>query len=152
MSFSTVHRWAPVLVAGLLGACSSGTAPPRFQLVSARTAERTDEGVCVELTVVGENPNKHEIELGETRYRVAAGGVEFFVGVRSPEITLPRYGRVEMILPASAPLGAFPFDASSITLEGWVEYLEPGPLASVLYDAGLRRPTAALTGKTELTP
>lgn len=141
-----------VVSAALLGACSSGTKPPRFQVVSARTAERTADGVRVELTVVGENPNKFELELGEARYSVSAGGNTFFTGLRSPEVTLPRYGRVEMVLPAAAPMEAFPADATSLELSGWIEYLIPGPFSEVLYDAGLRRPTASVEGSATLTP
>lgn len=141
-----------LLAAAPLIACSSGTKPPRFQVVSARTAERTADGVRVELTVVGENPNKFELELGETRYSVSADGNTFFTGLRSPEVTLPRYGRVEMVLPAAAPIEGFPADATSLELNGWIEYLIPGPFSEVLYDAGLRRPTASVEGSVTLTP
>lgn len=140
------------VTAGLLGACSSGTKPPRFQLVSARAADRTDEGVRIEFTLVGENPNDHDIELGEAIYRASAGGVEFFKGAQSPEVALPRYGRVELILAASAPPGMIPPGATSVTLSGWIEYMQPGPFAEVLYDAGLRRPTTAIEGTATLSP
>lgn len=143
---------ASVLITFLLGACARSTQPPRFELISARTAERTSEGVSVELVILGENPNGHDIELREARYRVSAGNNRFFEGVRSPEVTLPRYGRVEMILPAAAPLERFPANAQSLTIEGRIEYLEPGPFAEVLYDARLRRPAAPVRGTTKLTP
>ncbi len=143
---------AAVLLAILLPACSSGSVAPRFQVVSARTADRTDEGVRLEITVVGENPNDHELELGEARYTITANGAAIFSGAASPEVTLARYGRVEMILPAGVPLANFPAEADSIAISGWIEYLPPGPFAELLYDAGLRRPTSSVEGSTALTP
>lgn len=143
---------AALLLAILLPACSSGSVAPRFQLVSARAAERSDEGVRLEIIVVGENPNDHELELGEARYTVTANGSAIFSGAASPEVTLTRYGRVEMILPAAVPLANFPAGADSIAINGWIEYLPPGPFAELLYDAGLRRPTSSVEGSTTLTP
>lgn len=143
---------AVVLFGLLLPACSSGSAAPRFQLVSARAAERTDEGVRIEIIVVGENPNDHELSLGEAKYTITANGVPIYSGAASPEVTLPRYGRVEMTLPAAVPLARFPGDAGTIAINGWIEYLPPGPFAELLYDAGLRRPTSGVDGSTALTP
>lgn len=143
---------AVLLLSLFLPACSSGSVAPRFQVVSARTAERTDEGVRLEVTVVGENPNDHELALGEAKYTITANGSQIYSGAASPEATLPRYGRVEMILPAAVPLAAFPAGADSISITGWIEYLPPGPFAELLYDAGLRRPTSSVDGSTTLTP
>ncbi|MCL4221472.1 MAG: LEA type 2 family protein [Phycisphaerales bacterium] len=141
-----------VLLALVLPGCSSGSVAPRFQVVSARAAQRTDEGVRLEITVVGENPNDHEIALGEARYTITADGSSIYSGTASPEVTLPRYGRVEMIFPAAVPLSVFPSNAGAIGLSGWIEYLPPGPFAELLYDAGLRRPTSGVEGSTSLTP
>ncbi len=143
---------AAPLLALLLTACSGGSVAPRFQVISARTAERTDEGVRIEITIVGENPNDHELELGEAKYAVTANGSTIYSGAASPETTLPRYGRVEMILPAAVPLPNFPAGTDAIAINGWIEYLPPGPFAELLYDAGLRRPTSSVDGSTSLTP
>lgn len=143
---------AALLLAILLPACSSGSVAPRFQLVSARAADRTDEGVRLEIVVIGENPNDHELELGEARYTISANGSAIYTGTASPETTLPRYGRVEMVLPAAVPLANFPAGADSIAIHGWIEYLPPGPFAELLYDAGLRRPTSGVDGSSTLTP
>lgn len=140
------------VASGFLGACSSSTRPPRFQVVSARTADRTDEGVRIEFTIVGENPNDSDLALGQATYRASADGVVFFEASQSPEAVLPRYGRVEFVLAASARQGAIPPGATSVTLDGRIEYVPPGPFAEVLYDAGWRRPSSVVQGQVELTP
>jgi hypothetical protein len=146
---TTLILLTSVLLIPLAG-CSSGDVAPRFELVSARTLERSEDGQVVALTLRGENANDHEIELRVVRYRVSADGVEFFKGQRSAEVALPRYGRVDMEL-----LAAFPNDMkfgsiSTISLSGSVEYLHPGPLVETLYDNRLRRPTVGLRGSIPL--
>lgn len=132
----------------LLG-CSGGTAP-RFDLVSVRTLERSDEGEVIALTVRGENPNDYEIDLRRADYRVLADGVEVFRAKQSAEIGLPRYGRVDMELLAAFPLEQAPAEGSTITIEGTVGYLTPGPFAETLYDNRLRQPSARLKGSAPL--
>jgi Late embryogenesis abundant protein len=138
-----------LILAPLVG-CSSGSVAPRFDLVSARTLDRTDDGQVIVLTLRGENANAHEIELRNARYKVMANGVEIFRGKRSAEVALPRYGRVDLELLAAFPLDQAPPDLSTISVTGTVEYLPPGPFAETLYDNRLRRPTVSLKGSAEL--
>jgi hypothetical protein len=139
---------AALCLSPLIG-CSGGT-PPRFDLVSARTLERSDEGQVIVLTFRGENPNDYEIDLRRANYRVLADGVEIFHARQSAEAGLPRYGRVDMELLAAFPLEKAPPEGSTISVNGSVEYLTPGPFVETLYDNHVRRPTAKLRGSAPL--
>lgn len=130
--------------------CSGGNIAPKFELVSARTLERSDEGEVIVLTLRGENPNDFEIDLRRAQYRVSAGGKTLFSGKQSAEVGLPRFGRVDMTLLAAYPLNLAPADGSTVTISGSVEYLTPGPLVETLYDNRIKRPSARLSGSVPL--
>lgn len=133
-----------------LAGCSGGKVAPTFELVSARTLERSDEGEVIVLTLRGENPNDYEIDLRRAEYKVSAGGQTLFSGKQSAEVGLPRFGRVDMTLLAAYPLDRAPADGSTITISGSVEYLTPGPLVETLYDNRIKRPAARLSGTVPL--
>lgn len=132
-------------LAVVLCGCRAGQSP-RFELVSARTIETTNEGVLVELSVLGENPTDQVVLLREARYAVEVEGAGTFRSARSPEVTLPRYGRVTMTLPVALKGSGLDVSGKQVSLRGQVLYLEPGALAEVLFDARLRRPSVSVQG------
>ncbi len=139
-----------VLVGWFLSGCSAGDLAPRFELVSARTVEQSDDGQVIALTIQGENANDHEVHLRNAQYRVTADGVQIFRGQRSAEIALPRYGRVNMEVLAAFPNDLVVSEINSIGITGSIEYLHPGPFAETLYDNRLRRPAVGLKGSVPL--
>lgn len=146
-----MKRFLPLLLIVPLAACQ-GDAPPRFELVAARAVQTTDRGMLIELDLTGENPSDREIRLREARYSVQIDGANVFRSARSPEVALGPYGRVTMTLPVAIQQAEWTGVSPVVGIRGQMLYLDPGPLAEVLYDARLRRPTAPLRGSVTLSP
>lgn len=129
-----------LLLCTLLGACGS-TPSPRVAIDKATLASRSPEGVVLAFAVTLENPGDEPLPLRDVAYRVRLDGKPVFRGVRSPQATLPAFGRVSFVLPASVT--GDPGAASvAYQIEGDIAYLKPGALAESLADADLAHPKA----------
>lgn len=130
-------------LAPLLGGCATGEAP-RLNVTEASVTERTSDGMVIAFTLDATHDNPHALPLREINYTLSIGGREVFSGLRSPEATLPRFGRHTVTIPAAIPADLAPEPGEhDFELRGRITYLAPGRLAEVLFDAGLRRPTSS---------
>ena len=131
-------------VVGLLGGCNKAIAP-KFEAVGVRQLTNTDERSTIEFSIEATNPNKEPIPLKQISYRVEIDGVEVFAGVRSPETTLHTYSSHIFKLPAVLPMASISGSGEvEYRLIGTVEYIPPGRLAEVLFDAKVKVPEAPL--------
>jgi len=97
----------------------------------------------IEFRVRASNPNGEPIPLRTVSYRVEINGEQVFEGVRSPETTLHTYSNSEFVLPAVVPL-EYLSGTIDYALLGSVQYIPPGRLSEVLFDAEILVPEALL--------
>lgn len=144
-----------VLVAplALLAACTSYRAPA-FTVVDVRQTERTAQGVAMLFTLDAKNDNDVGLPLRDVTYTVELGGKRVFSGTRSGESTLRRLGTQQVTLPAVVNLASS--DSPPVTgrvpyrISGSVTYITPGQIAEILFDTGVRVPTAGFSGNGEV--
>ncbi|MBL8765024.1 MAG: LEA type 2 family protein [Phycisphaerae bacterium] len=128
------------------GGCSSYS-DPSLSVAGASVRERTDEALVLSFDISGINPNEVALPLRAVRYDVSLDGKPVFRGVRSAEATLRRKGEQRFTLPAVVRAADLPAASDArFAITGSVEYLTPGELAEVLFDTGLRRPSASFSG------
>jgi len=130
-----------LLIMGL-GGCNKSLAPT-FEAVGVREVQRDGDRTVLEFKVLATNPNPEPIPLRSISYLVSIGDSVVFKGVRSPETTLHTYSEHEFTLPAIVPSellsGSFEY-----ALLGSVQYIPPGRLSEVLFDADIKVPEAIL--------
>lgn len=137
----------------VLSGCESFT-PPTLRVSEVVLAERSADAVVLNVTVEGENPNDIDLQLRDVTYRFEPEGGAAFSAVRSAEATLPRKGvgrfRVPVVLTGADAATA---SEAQYRFAGTVEYLLPGSIAELLFDSGLRRPTAGFgeNGRLDLS-
>jgi LEA14-like dessication related protein len=135
---TTFLLFAPLLLVG----CNKALAPD-FEAVGVQEIERVDGRSVIEFRVRATNPNAEPIPLRTVTYRVEINGEQVFDGVRSPETTLHTYSESEFVLPAVVPV-EFLSGSIDYALLGSVQYIPPGRLSEVLFDAEIRVPEAVL--------
>ena len=141
-----------------LGGCSKAVAPT-FAAVGVREVQHDGDRSVIEFLIEATNPNQDPIPLRQVHYTVKLDGQEVFSGVRSPETTLHTYSSHVFELPAVLELGSFSgLGVVNYTIVGTVQYIPPGQLSEVLFDAEIKVPEAILnlsgtinTGDTELS-
>ncbi|MFG0246962.1 MAG: LEA type 2 family protein [Phycisphaerales bacterium JB052] len=138
---------APLLLTALvllmgLGGCSNALAPS-FEAVGVREVERDADRSVLEFSVRATNPNPDPIPLRSVSYSVSIGDSIVFEGVRSPETTLHTFSSHEFVLPAVVP-SALLEGSFDYALQGSVQYIPPGRLSEVLFDAEVRVPVAPI--------
>ena len=136
-----------MLCALALAGCSS-YAPPDLRVSAVDIADKTEHATVVSLTVQAINPNSVALPLREAEYSLSVDGKTAFRGVRSPEATLRRYGTQDVTRPAVVS-GADAADlmGKEYEIRGWFTYQTPGAFADILFDAELRRPSVAFSGR-----
>lgn len=110
--------------------------------------EQGDEAVRVDVEVVLRNPGDQPLNLLRAEYEVVAGGARW-KGQWSAQASIPRQGERRLVLPAVLPPEAIA-SAERWRIRGRVSWLEPGRIARVFYDAGLRRPRTSFSGSGEM--
>jgi len=129
----------------VLGSGCSKAIAPTFRAVGVREISKSNDRSIIEFSIEAINPNKEPIPLRQIHYRVELDGVEVYSGVRSPETTLHTYSSSIFELPAVIPMGALAGKGEvSYALLGSVEYVPPGRLAEVLFDAELKVPEVSI--------
>jgi len=122
--------------------CNKAIAPS-FEAVGVRELERDETRSVIEFVVRATNENDEPIPLRTVSYRVQIGDEVLFQGVRSPETTLHTYSSHEFVLPAVLPTDRLR-GSIEYTLIGSVQYIPPGRLSEVLFDAEIEVPEAPL--------
>ncbi len=127
-----------------LGGCNKALAPS-FQAVGVRETSNDGERSTIDFLIKASNPNPDPIPLRQVQYRVQLDGVQVFEGVRSPESTLHTYSSHEFALPAVLDLESLSGSGLiEYRLIGTVQYIPPGRLSEVLFDAEIKVPEAVL--------
>lgn len=122
--------------------CSKAMAPS-FRAMGVEEIERGEGRSVIEFRVRASNPNDEPIPLRSVTYRVQINGEQVYSGLRSPETTLHKFSHAEFVLPAVVPEGALSGQID-YKLLGTVQYIPPGRLSEVLFDAEIRVPEAPL--------
>ncbi len=139
-----------VLIA-LLPGCT-GYKDPLVTVKSVHLTDMTEEAAQATFTLELTNPNDEPLELRDFSYTVAAEGRTIFQGRRAAQAVLNRKGTRELSLPAPLLFDALGFTAAShpaqinCTITGSLEYLAPGSIAELLFDAGVSTPDIAFSG------
>lgn len=128
----------------LTGCASFG--PPDVDVTHVRITERTEDGELLLITLHARNPNDQLLPLRDITYRLEADGRRVFTGRRSAEATVGRNAVQTISLPAAIPIDQAVSPGSPFSVSGQITYLSPGPLAEVLFDVGLLRPTVGFRG------
>jgi len=129
----------------LLGASAlAGCSSPTLSVVSAELIESSDEGSVVAFTIDAANPGADALPTRYVAYSAQAGGLAFTSGERSGEATLRASGSQQLVIPASFPGRVNVGDSASIN--GWLGYTQPGPLAAEAFDLGIYRPSVGFSG------
>jgi hypothetical protein len=134
-------------VAALLSGCTSYSAPT-LDVVNVSLGDQTPQGMVIKFTLDADNENSEPLPLESVRYTLYLNDEAVFSGYRSPESTLRRFGTQQITLPAVVELGgenARPTGRATYRLEGTLEYVTPGEIAKILYDAEIQRPTVGFS-------
>jgi len=131
-----------VFASFLLVGCNKALAP-EFEALGVQEIDRSEDRSVIEFRVRASNPNGEPIPLRTVSYRVEINGEQVFEGVRSPETTLHTYSNSEFVLPAVVPL-EYLSGTIDYALLGSVQYIPPGRLSEVLFDAEILVPEALL--------
>lgn len=141
---SLILPLALLLLLPVLGGCSNA-APPTFSAVGVREVAHDDGRSVIEFSVEARNPNREPIPLRRVSYRVEIGGEVLFEGVRSPETTLHTFSSHVFVLPAVLPESALAGRGEvAYAIRGSAQYIPPGRLSEVLFDAELKVPEALI--------
>jgi hypothetical protein len=135
-----------IAVAAVLPACT-GTQPPRITLADAAVSDRSGEALVIDFTLDAENINDEPLPLATVDYTVRLDGRVVFRGTRSAQATLRRRGTQQIVLPAAVRAdltrpGLSQTGESGYRITGVLRYITPGEISRLLFDAGLRRPSA----------
>ena len=132
----------PCVVA--LAACSDTA--PRLSVVGVREIEHTEQGTVLAIDIDAENANDAAMPLREIGYSISINGRPVFTGTRSPEATIRRFGIQRLTVPAvvSSGIGT---TSGLYEVRGELEYIAPGRLAEILFDTGVRTPSASFVGR-----
>ena len=134
-----------LVLAMVMGGCSSGTLAPTFTAESVRELGSFGGRTQVVFVINAKNPNQEPIPLEQANYHLWIDGQQVYSGVRSPETTLPGYSSLFFELPAVVQSEVFrPGHSVEYQISGSVKYHVPGALAAVLYDANIKVPEAVL--------
>ncbi len=135
--------------AALVG-CQSQPAP-RLEVTDVAITEQTEGGLVVTFRVRADNRGDEAMPLRTVHYSMSVDGRQAFSGQRIAEATVRRHGSQEFVLPVALTLGegkdlpAAPTGQVPYVLSGTVEYEVRGSIAEVLFDTGIRRPTASFS-------
>lgn len=141
------HRLSAGILAGLslvVGGC--GHHVPQFKVTGIVLTEQTDEGAVLSFTLVGENRNDIPLPLRRASYSLSLDGHEVFRGLRSPQVTIRRFGTQSFTLPVAIDLteiGGLPTGQVPYRFQGTVEYELPGSFSELLFETEIRRPSAS---------
>lgn len=138
-------------LAAAMGGCWS-TPAPTFTVSGVTHADATPDGVLMMVQVEAESTAEDALPLREINYRVSLDGREVFRGARSPEATIRRFGTQTLSLPVVFPAGVAVGASPRYEVSGTVKYAEPGTIAEVLLDLGVRTPSVSFSGAGTVSP
>lgn len=115
--------------------------------------ERTDEAAALNLDLTLVNPNAEPLRLQEFDYSLSVAGKTIFTARRAALATLPAQGQSQMVLPGVVRYDQTGWTAAALpesvdwSISGVVTYIAPGSVAEILFDTGVRRPSADFSAK-----
>lgn len=143
----SIIRLAPLGAAMAMASCGAHKAPT-FRVTRAELGPQSPEAAIILVTIEGENPNPDPLPLYEMTYRATVSGHPQTPTVdRSPERTIPRFGRTTFRVPVVVPPGQLAGPAATVRLDGAVVYQLPGTIAQVFFDNDIRRPSVHVSGE-----
>lgn len=137
---------ALLVFAVALAGCT-GVTPPTFTVTDVRLTSETSEAIAFDLTIRGDNTNDEELPLENVSYSFSLDGVGSYRGKRNAQATLPAGGSQDFTIPIAIPVDAPPVPDGErrYAFNGRVTYILPGAIAEILFDSGVRRPTAGVS-------
>lgn len=129
----------------VVGSGCDNPSAPRLEHSTATLTDRTPEGVSMAFTLDAYNDNEIPLPLRDFEYTVSIDGRDVFRGTRSAEATLRRKGVQQLRLPAVIALEPgqeAPSGMQEFRVRGTLTYVTPGKIAELLFDSGVRVPTA----------
>lgn len=138
-------------LAAAMGGCWS-TPAPTFTVTGVSPGDATGDGVLMMVQLEAESTAEDALPLREINYRVSLDGREVFRGARSPEATIRRFGTQTLRLPVVFPAAVAVGPAPRYEISGTVKYAEPGTIAEVLLDLGVRTPSVSFSGAGTVGP
>lgn len=146
----------PMLIVVFMAGCGFNT-PPRIQVEKVSLVEATADRGLLELELHLENPNTDPLELERFSYHVNINGKRQFRGEWAALRTLPSNGYAVIPIPAVIPISTFgdtlPEPGSTVEMDlswgisGSLRYREPGFIADLLFDTGMRTPSVGFSGR-----
>lgn len=137
------------------GGCSTYK-DPSVIVTGARLAEITDEAVAIKFGLDIHNPNVEPLTLVEFKYDLSIDGQRVYEGVRAAESVLAIKGDKHVEIPgvirfdkAGWQPGGLPASAN-YRLNGRLQYVTPGKIVQILFDSGVRKPSAPFAGSGEV--
>ncbi len=139
-----------VALAMSLGGCRN-LQTPSIAVASIHATGQDNQGVALAFQLRLTNPNDEPLELYRFQYRLTVNGVASFDGQWAALAALPPNDERSVTIPAVVlyerlgwSLDQVPTEAS-YQLSGYVLYNDPGSIAEILFDIGVRRPKARFT-------
>ncbi|MBX3373953.1 MAG: hypothetical protein KF817_08960 [Phycisphaeraceae bacterium] len=115
----------------------------------ASIAQADPSAILVSIDIAASNPNDEAIELREFRYTAEVDGARY-VGRRAVFMTLQAGAEQRLALPVvlrrEPDAGAGAPELHQWRISGTLLYTTPGEFSRILFEAGLRRPTARFSG------
>jgi hypothetical protein len=138
---------------------------PVIRVTDARVTEITNEAVAVRFGMDLHNPNDEALTLLEFDYDVSINGKHAYSGMRAAETVLAIQGDKHVEIPAVIHLDATlpppespensggSANAMSYSINGSLRYITPGKIMQILFDTGVRKPSAGFrsTGEIQMT-
>lgn len=138
-----------VLFAAVLVGCD-GLQKPEARVTRVALAERTPEGLRVEMTVAVVNPNDTPLPVRWADYAVEVDEVGAFAFEGMPAVTLPPNGTQTFTLAAAFADGEAPVVGRAYRVSGAVGYEPPGEVRELFTQYGVPLPAVEFGARGEL--
>jgi hypothetical protein len=143
-----------LLAVTLVGAGCSSYRKPRIVVGGALISETSAEAMRFDVGLDLSNSNAVPLELVEFKYSVIVDGRRAFTGRRSAQATLAPESSTQVTIPFIVRFDRMEWDELPPTarwsVSGRLLYIQPGELAEILLDTGVRRPKVSFSGRGEV--
>ena len=144
-----------IICSSLIGGCASYH-DPVIVVTGAKLTETSDEALALRFGLDLHNPNDEALSLLEFKYDLAIDGKPVYHGSRAGETVLAIRGDKHVEIPGVIRFdktgwtpGSIPASAN-YSLKGRLQYITPGKIVQILFDTGVRKPSAPFSGSGEV--